>query len=148
MPLTRIDDGDDAARPIMPRDRAVEESVAAIGPGSATPVVSTTTRANGGSSLALAPEVQALERLLQRIAERAAQAAGIEEHDVVLAAAVDEHVIEADLAQLVDDDCGVGERGLAQQPRQQRRLAAAQEAGEHVDGSRQCHPACCVLAGC
>ena len=80
--------------------------------------------------------MEALERLLQRVAERAAQAAGVEKHDVVLAAAIDEHVIEADLAQLVDDDRGVGERRLAQQARQQRRLAAAEEAGEDMNRSR------------
>ena len=44
-------------------------------------------------------------------------------------------MIEANLAELVDDDRGARECGLAKQMAQQRRLAAAEEPGEKEDAN-------------
>ena len=43
---------------------------------------------------------------------------------------------KADRAELVDDHHRIGERRIAQQPVQQRRLAGAEEAGEHRERDR------------
>ena len=77
--------------------------------------------------------VETFQCLLQRVPERTAQAAGVEQHDVVLVAATDQEVVEPGLAQLVYHDRRIGERRLAQQTREQRGLAAPQKSGQHVD---------------
>ncbi len=46
-----------------------------------------------------------------------------------------EKVVEADLAELVDDDGRVGEARMLEQPRKQGGLAAAEEAGQHRHGN-------------
>src|SRR5262249_10504806 len=69
------------------------------------------------------------ERLDQIAAHLAAQAAGRERDDAVVAL-LDQLVIEADLAKLVDDDGRSREVRLAQQMTEQRGLAAAEKAGE------------------
>jgi len=43
-------------------------------------------------------------------------------------------MVEADLAELVDDHGGFGERGVAHEAVEQRGLAGAEEAGEHRQG--------------
>ena len=63
----------------------------------------------------------------------AAQAAVLQHHDGVVALR-GEHVIEADLAELVDHHRRVGHRRIAQRAIEQRGLAAAQKAGEDGDG--------------
>jgi hypothetical protein len=98
------------------RDRAVERRACGDRPGIGDARRLDHDAREVGEFLTLAPVMQALERLLQRVAERAAQATRVEEHDIALAAAIDEHVIEPYLAQFVDDDCGVGERRILQQP--------------------------------
>ncbi len=50
---------------------------------------------------------------------------------------LDQQVVEADLAELVDDDGGVGERGIVQQAVEQRGLAGAEKAGEHGERDRR-----------
>ena len=70
------------------------------------------------------------QRFPQAALEPAAQAPRIQQQHVVLAA-LDEEVIEADLAELVHDDRGVRERRPPQKQVQQRRLAAAEKPGEH-----------------
>ncbi len=49
---------------------------------------------------------------------------------------LDQEMIEADLAELVDDDGGLGERRIAQQPVEQRGLAGTEKAGEHRERNR------------
>ena len=78
---------------------------------------------------------QPLQRLDEVAAERAAQASGGQQHDIFVDL-LDQQVIEADLAELVDDDRGVGERGIAQQAIEQRRLAGAEKAGQHGQRKR------------
>ena len=68
--------------------------------------------------------------------DRAAEAAGREQDHAVLDR-LDEQVVEADLAELVDDHDRVGERRIAQEPVEQRRLAGAEEAGEHGQRDRR-----------
>ena len=63
------------------------------------------------------------------IADLAAQASGLQLDQAVLAR-LDQLVIEADLAELVDDDGGARKLRPAKQVAEQRRLAAAEEAGE------------------
>ena len=69
----------------------------------------------------------------QVAAHGAAQAAGAQQ-DHVLVDPLDQQMVEADLAELVDDDHGVGQGRIAQHPVEQRRLAGAEESGE--DGER------------
>ena len=45
-------------------------------------------------------------------------------------------MIEADLAEFVDDDKRAGERGIPQEPVDERRLAGAEESGDDVDRQR------------
>ena len=64
-------------------------------------------------------------------ADRAAQAAGLQRHEAFVAR-LDQVVVEADLAELVDDHRGAGERWALEQPSEQRGLAAAEKPGEHA----------------
>ena len=91
------------------------------------------TRREGGAAVVEIAQ-QPLQRLDEVAAQRAAQAARRQQHDVVVDL-LDQEMIEADLAELVDDHRGVGERGIAQQAVEQRRLAGAEEAGQ--DGERK-----------
>ena len=53
-----------------------------------------------------------VQRVDQIAAQRAAQAAALQQHHVVVDR-LDQQMVEADLAELVDDDGGVGERRVA-----------------------------------
>ena len=46
---------------------------------------------------------------------------------------LDEQMVDRDIAELVDDDGRVGERRILEQPVEQRRLAGAEESGQHRD---------------
>ena len=59
----------------------------------------------------------------------AAQAAAVEQHDIV-GGALDQEMVDADLAKFVDDDCGRRHLGLLQHVVQHGRLAAAEKAGQ------------------
>jgi hypothetical protein len=76
-------------------------------------------------------------KIVQRgdeIAEHgAAQAAVLQHHDGVVALR-GEQMIEADFAEFVDHHRGVRHRRIAQRAIEQRRLAAAEKAGEDGDG--------------
>ena len=78
--------------------------------------------------------VEIAQQLLQRVdeiaAQRAAQAAALQQHHAVVDR-LDQQVVEPDLAELVDDHRGLGERRVAQQTVEQRGLAGAEEAGQH-----------------
>jgi hypothetical protein len=43
-------------------------------------------------------------------------------------------MVEADLAELVDDHGGLGQRGIRHQALEQRGLAGTEEAGQHGEG--------------
>src|SRR5262249_57066320 len=78
-------------------------------------------------ALARIPPLQhVLQGLRQVGADFAAQAAGLEFNEAVLAR-FHELVVEADLAELVDNDGRARKSGLAQPMAEDRRLAAAEE---------------------
>ena len=103
-----------------------------------------TTRRKRGISAPLAPFEEREERGDEIASQAAAKASVVEQEGVVLAA-LEKHVIEADLAELVHDDRGIGEPRMAQQVAEQRRLAAPEESRDHRDRDRfgierqQCH---------
>ena len=78
----------------------------------------------GRDAAVVALAQQVLERRDEVAAHRAAEAAGGEQ-DHALVHGLDEEVVEADLAELVDDHDGVGERRVLQQAVEQRGLAGA-----------------------
>ncbi len=83
--------------------------------------------------------LQVEQRRDEVAADRTAQAAGGERQQCFVAAG-DEFVVEADLAELVDDDGGAGEGRVAQDTRDERGLAAAEEPcddGDRNHGVRQ-----------
>ncbi len=73
---------------------------------------------------------QSLESVDQVAAHGAAQASRLQQHHVV-ADIFDEEMVERHLAELVDDDGGIRQRGIFQQPVEQGGLAGAEKAGEH-----------------
>jgi hypothetical protein len=85
-----------------------------------------------------APGVQVIQLLRKIAAQRAAQAATVKEHNG-LAGRIEQLMIERNLAELVDQNRGVGQCSLPQQTRQQRRLAAAQITGQQRDWNRSHH---------
>ncbi len=82
-----------------------------------------------GKRAAVAAAEHVRERFCQVVADLAAQASGLQLDETVVAG-LDELVIEADLAEFVDEDGGARELGPAQQMGQQGRLAAAEKAGQ------------------
>ena len=91
----------------------------------------------GRQQAAQAPGMQVEQGVTQRAEQAAAQASGIEQHDV-LGGARDEQVIEADVAEFVDDHHRVAQPRVAQRRIEQSGLAAAQETGEHRDRNSCC----------
>jgi hypothetical protein len=69
------------------------------------------------------------ERRREVVADLAAQAPGLQRDETVLAR-FDQIVVDADVAEFVDDDGGPRKFRLAQQATEQGRLAAAEETGE------------------
>ncbi len=82
---------------------------------------------------ARSPRQQLAQRPLQVATHRAAQAA-IAEQQRVLRHALQQMMIEPNLAEFVDQHGYVGEVGRAQQPLQQRGFPAAEKSGDDVDG--------------
>ncbi len=80
--------------------------------------------------------VEIAQKLLQRVdqiaAQRAAQATALQQDDAV-ADFAHQQVVEADIAEFIDDDGGLGERRVADQAVEQRGLAGAEEAGQHIE---------------
>ena len=77
-----------------------------------------------GDLAAIALLVKPPQRVDQVAADGAAQAAG-REQDGVFAGCLDQFMIEADLAEFVDDDGGFAHVGMGEEIFQQRSLAAA-----------------------
>ena len=80
----------------------------------------------------LALAMQVLDRRRQLAADGAAQAARLQQHHGVVDA-LQQMMIEPDLAELVDQHGGVGQRRIGQQALQKRGLARTQEARDQVD---------------
>ncbi len=88
-------------------------SVNRIGPGSARPLVSTTMRPKRRISPASRRSIRLRSVSRQILAHRAAQAAAGQLQDLAFDE-IDEVVVDRDLADLVDDDGGVGKRRVGQ----------------------------------
>jgi hypothetical protein len=80
----------------------------------------------------IAAREQRAQSTAQVIPDAAADAAALEQHDRFVNA-LDQKVIEADLAELVDQHHGALHIRRAQQMLEQRRLTAAEKPGEDVD---------------
>ena len=81
---------------------------------------------------ARSPRQLLAQRLLQIAAHRAAQAAVFQQQRA-FGDALQQMMVEPDLAELVDEDENVGQLRRAQQTLQQRGFAAAEKAGDDVD---------------
>ena len=81
----------------------------------------------------VAPHQQAPQRRLEIAAQGAADATA-RQHGHLAVDRLDQQMIDADFTPFVDDHCAVGHIGVAQQPVQQSRLAAAKETGDHRNG--------------
>src|ERR687894_1452355 len=79
----------------------------------------------------LAPlvEIQELQQRLDEVLAGGATDAPVPEQHGPLVHPAQKVMVEPNLAELVDEHGGVGHRGLGEHPAQQRRLAAAEEAG-------------------
>ena len=88
-----------------------------------------------------APAVERDDRVLEVAPDGAAEAAALQQHRV-LVHRLDQKVVEADGAELVDQHRGIGQGRVAQHVVEQRRLAAAEEPGDDDDGGQprvRCH---------
>jgi hypothetical protein len=84
------------------------------------------------------PAKYALQRISQTAAQAAAHASAVQ-NDRILAASFDENVVEANVAEFVDDNRCVLQFGLAEHCPQERCLAATEKSGEKEN--RNCHGA-------
>ena len=128
----RIDDSNDAAEPEMMLEYRLGEDRVGDGRrvGEARSLDGDAPEGRDFAALALGE--QAPERALQVAADGAAQTAAVHQQHAFLGM-LDQVVVEADLAEFVDEHGGVAQGGRFQQPGQQGRLAAAEEAGDDVD---------------
>src|SRR5262249_21547851 len=69
-------------------------------------------------------------------ADGAADAAALQEHHVLVDDLLDEEVIDADLAELVDQHRRIGQVRLPEQTLQERRLAGPEKSAEQVRRDR------------
>ena len=89
---------------------------------------------------ALAAAVKFAHRRRQIATDGATQTARLQHHRVAVDA-FQQVVVEADFAELVDKNRGVGHAGIAEKAGEQRRLATAKGAGDDVDRDRAAHQA-------
>ncbi len=129
----RVDGGDDVA-PAGNDGAAPDRPARSTGWGTDRRAPCSRPPAGGtrGTSPRSRRPVQVADRRRKLAANGAAQAARRQQHHRVVDA-VQQVMIEPDLAELVDQHGRIGQRGSAQQPLQQRRLARAQEARDQVD---------------
>ncbi|MNZ90760.1 hypothetical protein D3C78_1097310 [compost metagenome] len=73
------------------------------------------------------------QRIHQLATYRAAEAT-LRQFDDALARAFDQHVIDADIAEFIDDDRRIAHRGILEKPVEQRRFSGAEKSGD--DGNR------------
>ena len=129
MDVLGVDDGDDAVEPVGVADLGVAEERLRHGPRVG--------EAGGLDEHAVEPVLaleQPAEDAEQIAAHGAAEAAVVHGEDL-LVGLDDELVVDADLAELVLDDGDLAAVLLGEDAVQQRRLAGAEEAGEHGDGN-------------
>ncbi len=124
-----VGDGDDGVELGLAADGIVDEE----GLGNRRRVGEAGGLDDDGVELALAPH-QAFDDPDQVAAHGAAHAAVVHLEDF-LVGADDEVVVDADLAEFVDDDGELLPMGLGQDAVEQRGLAGAEIAGEHGDGN-------------
>ena len=93
-----------------------------------------------GLDLAAAtPRQQVVDGVDQITANGAAQAAG-GQFDDVLVSALDQQVVDTDIAELIDDDGGIGKERILEQEVEKRCLAGTKEASEDRNGDGSlCH---------
>ena len=94
------------------------------------------TRFSAGDPAGLQPVDEIGQRVDQFAAHRAAQAA-VRQLDDAVGRLLDQQMVDRHVAELVDDDGGVGQRRVLEQPVEQRRLAGAEKAGQHRDRYRE-----------
>jgi hypothetical protein len=83
-----------------------------------------------------AVDKQARQGVDDVVAHRAAQAAAVEQHDI-LARPLDQQMVETDLAEFVDDDRCCHHAGLLQHMVEHGRLAAAEKTGQQGCGDQR-----------
>ena len=105
--------------------------VCRIGAGSARPVVSTKTRSKS-AIIFLTLEDQALQGVEQIAAHRAAEAAAVQQNGFLIDLG-DEGVVDADLAEFIDNHRHPVHFRVLDQFAEQRRFAGAKKAGDHRD---------------
>ena len=112
-------------------------NVCRIGPGSASPLVSMTMRRNGGSN----PRSRSAtsRRSVLQVAARDAAGAAVAEQHRRLGAVAHQRIVDADRAELVDDDGGAVSLRALKERTHQGGLPGAEEAGD--DGDRNAPPA-------
>ena len=103
-----------------------------IGVGSASPLVSMRMRENGAPAPASRRATRSL-RVRARSPRTAQQRQPPRKLDHRIVGRLDEEVVDADRAQLVDDDRGVAKPLRPEKPVEERRLAASEEPGEDED---------------
>ncbi len=81
------------------------------------------------------PVEKAVQGVDEVTADGAAEAAR-RQFDNRLVALFDKQVIDADFAEFIDDDAGVGEEGILEQRIEQRGLAGPEKAGDDRDGDQ------------
>ncbi len=82
--------------------------------------------------------LQPVDEIGQRIDQFTAHCAAqtpVSQLDHALARLLDQQMVNAHLAELVDNDCCIAERRIFQKPVEQRRLAGAKKAGQHGNGN-------------
>ena len=87
-----------------------------------------------------APVVETAQQIFERVDQIAAQGAAKTargHHDHVAVDLLDEQMIEADLAEFVDQDDGSRQRGILQKAIEQGRLAGPEEARDDCHGDRR-----------
>jgi hypothetical protein len=80
---------------------------------------------------AFAPRMQILDRGRELAADRAADATRLQHHNR-LVDPLEQVMVETDFTEFVDQDRGVGQGRIEQQPLQQRRFARTEKAGDQI----------------
>ena len=88
-----------------------------------------------GDAACLQP-VDQIGECVDEIAAHGAAEAAVGKLNDAIGRALDQQMVDRDVAELVDDDRRVGQRRIPKQPVEQRRLAGSQETGQHRDRYR------------
>ena len=134
--VDRVDDGDDAVEPVAQHQIGVIHDRVQHRRGIGEARRLDDDAAERRHPRIVAPLQEILERRDEIAPDRAAQAPRGEQ-DHIRVDLLDEQMIEADLAELVDQHHRVAQALVAQQAVEQRRLARAQKSGEHAERHRR-----------